>query len=76
MSFAKEEDFAAYLEETTTDIAAISQELADKGLGQSTAPTLGGKKTKDGVSAEVQAYVTDVTKPDGGKFEGKKIGDK
>lgn len=76
MSFAKEEDFAAYLEETTTDIAAISQELADKGLGQSTAPTLGVKKTKDGVSAEVQAYVTDVTKPDGGKFEGKKIGDK
>jgi hypothetical protein len=76
MSFAKEEDFTAYLEETTQDIAAISQELADKGLGQIPAPTIGTKKNKDGVSAEVQAYVTDVTKPEGSKFEGKKLGDK
>jgi hypothetical protein len=76
MKFEKDEDFAAYLEETTTDIAAISQEMADKGLGQSATPTMGGKKTKEGVSAEVQAYVTEATKPDGGKFEGKKIGDK
>lgn len=76
MSFEKDEDFTAYIEETTQDIAAISQELADKGLGQSTAPTLGTKKTKDGVSAEVQSYVADVTKPEGNKFEGKKLGDK
>ena len=50
--------------------------MADKGIGQSATPTMGGKKTKEGVSAEVQAYVTEATKPDGGKFEGKKIGDK
>lgn len=76
MKFEKDEDFAAYLEETTTDIAAISQEMADKGLGQSAAPTFGSRQTKDGVSAEVQSYVADVTKPEGNKFEGKKLGDK
>ena len=76
MSFAKDEDFAAYLEEAQTDIAAINQEMADKGLGQSASPTLGGKKTKEGVSAVVQDFVNDATKPDGGRFEGKKIGDK
>lgn len=76
MRFEKEEDYNAYLEETQKDIASISQELADRGLGQSASPTLGGKKTKDGVSAAVQDYVTDATKPDGGRFEGKKIGDK
>ena len=76
MSFAQEEDFTAYLAETTQDIAAISQELADKGLGQSAAPTFGSRQTKDGVSAEVQSYVADVTKPEGSKFEGKKLGDK
>lgn len=76
MRFEKEEDFIAYLEETQKDIAAIGQELADNGLGKSASPILGGKKTKDGVSAAVQDYVTDATKPDGGRFEGKKIGDK
>jgi hypothetical protein len=76
MKFEKEEDFTAYLEDTTQDIAAISQELADNGLGQSTAPVIGSKKSKDGVSAEVQSYVEDVTKPEGNKFEGKKLGDK
>lgn len=50
MSFQKDEDFESYLTETETDIAAINQELADKGLGQQGRPFF-SQQTGDGTKS-------------------------
>lgn len=71
MSFEKDEDFNTYLTDTNTDIAALNQELADKGLGQQGPPNL-GQVNKDGVSKAVETYVADTTKAST-QFEGKKV---
>lgn len=71
MSFQKDEDFDAYLTDTDTDIAALNQELADKGLGQQGRPNF-GTPGKDGVSKATQDYLNSA-KPDANQFEGKKI---
>jgi hypothetical protein len=72
MSFNTDDDFNTYLTETEQDLAALTQELADQGLGQQGRPAFAAQ-TKDGVSKATQSYI-DSTKPEGGQFEGKKIG--
>lgn len=72
MSFNTDEDFNTYLTETEQDLAALTQELADQGLGQQGRPSFAAQ-TKDGVSKATQDYI-DSVKPEGNQFEGKKIG--
>lgn len=57
MSFEKDEDFDKYLTETETDVAALNQELADKGLSEHGKPNVFGSKDKDGVSKATQAFI-------------------
>lgn len=71
MSFNTDEDFNTYLTETEQDLAALTQELADQGLGQQGRPAFAAQ-TKDGVSKATQSYI-DSAKAEGGQFEGKKI---
>ena len=69
MNFENEETFAEYLGEVETDIMALNQELADKGLSGQTKPIMGAKN-KDGVSSAVNSYIESKTKPEsslGGK---------
>lgn len=55
-TFAKAEDFDAYITEKQGDIAALSQATADKGLAD-TQPPLFGTVNEKGVSAGVDAYL-------------------
>jgi len=65
MNFESDEAFGEYLTETETDLAAFSQELADKGLGLQTKPMF-GQSNKDGVSAGVAQFIEAKTKPENG----------
>lgn len=69
MSFETDEAFAEYLGEVETDITALNQELADKGLAGHTKPIM-GSPNKDGVSSAVSSYIESKTDPEktlGGK---------
>lgn len=69
MSFETDESFTEYLTESETDITALNQELADKGLSSHAKPFMGGQN-KDGISAGVADYIaskTDETKVLSGK---------
>ncbi|MDR1371921.1 MAG: hypothetical protein LBJ17_02170 [Dysgonamonadaceae bacterium] len=61
MSFKDEDSFNAYLNETKTDVATFSQELANKGLGQQGKPIF-GNPNPDGVSKGVENYITEKAK--------------
>lgn len=63
MNFDTEEAFAEYLGEVETDITALNQELADKGLAGQTKPIM-GSPNKDGVSSAVSSYIDSKTKPE------------
>jgi len=63
MNFDTEEAFAEYLGEVETDITALNQELADKGLAGQTKPIM-GSPNKDGVSSAVSSYIESKTKPE------------
>ncbi|MDR1652496.1 MAG: hypothetical protein LBS01_02370 [Prevotellaceae bacterium] len=58
MSFADDNAFTTYFDETKTDVAAFSQELANKGLNAHDKPAF-GSPNKDGVSAAVESYIKD-----------------
>ncbi len=62
-NFKTAEEFNTYLEEAQGDIAAIQQELADKGLGAHDKPIFGAV-TKEGVSAGVANYLAAQSMPD------------
>jgi hypothetical protein len=72
MSFQKDEDFDAFLQDTETDLAAINQEVAELGLSQHGSPVF-NRKEKDGVSSSVQAYVDANKEGAKGNIEGKQI---
>lgn len=71
MSFATEEDFEKYLTETDTDVAALNQELANKGLEAHGIPNL-GQPGKDGVSKATQMFI-DSTAKDKNPLAGKEL---
>ena len=60
MSFADEDSFNEYLNDTKTDVATFGQELADKGLGGQGKPMF-GTPDKDGVSTGVASYIKEKT---------------
>lgn len=63
MNFETDQEFAEYLGEVETDITALNQELADKGLAGQTKPIM-GSPNKDGVSSAVSSYIESKTKPE------------
>ena len=56
MNFESDDAFNEYLTEVETDITALNQELADKGLSGQSKPMFSQKNT-DGVSSAVSQYV-------------------
>jgi uncharacterized protein YdaT len=68
MNFDSEETFNEYLTEVETDITALTQELADKGLSGQSKP-LFGSKNQDGTSSAVANFIASKseTNPLGGK---------
>jgi len=70
MNFESDEAFTEYLTELDTDITAFNQELADKGLSQSTRPIF-GKKEQNGVSSSVAEYLD--SKKEGNTLTGKEL---
>jgi hypothetical protein len=57
MNFDTDDSFNEYLTEFETDITALNQELADKGLSGHGKPIMGGTN-KEGVSAGVASFIT------------------
>ena len=55
-TFADENAFSEYLNKTKDNVAAFTQELANKGLSLHEKPVL-GSPNKDGVSAGVESYI-------------------
>ncbi len=69
MSFQDADSFNEYLNDTKTDVATFSQELADKGLAGQGKPMF-GSVSQSGVSTGVESYIkakTDEGKTLGGK---------
>lgn len=69
MSFTDDNAFNEYLTETETDIAALNQDLANKGLGEQGKPMF-GQKNNDGVSSGVASFIQSQTEKEnslGGK---------
>lgn len=64
-TFEKDDDFTAYLESTKTDIDGYVQELADAGLAGGAGKPILGAPNKDGVSADVAAYIAAKANPEG-----------
>lgn len=60
MNFETDEAFNEYLTEFETDITALNQELADKGLAGQSRPFMGGQN-KEGVSESVADFITSKT---------------
>jgi hypothetical protein len=62
MSFEKDEDFDAYMEETATDIEDIKQEISDSGLNQFGKPGAGsgGASKKEASKEEVDGIVNGI----------------
>lgn len=59
MTFATDEDFNTYLTETETDVQALEQSAADKGLGQQSQPyTAGTPKTEKAIDADIAAWAS------------------
>lgn len=56
MNFETEDSFNEYLTEFETDITALNQELADKGLSGHGKPIMGGTN-KEGISAGVDSFI-------------------
>ena len=71
MTFENDEAFTEYLNETATDVEAVNQALADKGLASQGAPMF-SQKGEDGVSAAVQSFVK-AQSSDGNQFAGKEV---
>jgi hypothetical protein len=71
MTFADNDKFNEYLNETKTDVATFTQELADKGLSGQSKPYF-GTTNQDGVSAGVQDYIKAQAEADK-KLTGKEI---
>lgn len=73
--FEDDNAFNTYLESTKADIDTCVQELADQGLAEGLGSPLFGTPNKDGVSAEVEAYINDRKNAEQGEspLSGKKI---
>jgi hypothetical protein len=71
MNFETDEAFTEYLNETETDITALNQELADKGLAGQGKPFFGNKNS-DGTSSAVASFIASKT-DDANKLGGKEI---
>jgi hypothetical protein len=71
MTFTDNDKFNEYLNETKTDVATFTQELADKGLAGQGKPVF-GQTNQDGVSAGVQDYIKTQAEADK-KLTGKEI---
>lgn len=73
--FEDDNAFNTYLESTKADIDTCVQELADQGLAEGLGSPLFGKPNKDGVSAEVEAYINDRKNAEHGESQlsGKKV---
>ncbi len=56
MQFATDEDFTAYLTETETDLSAVTQEFANKGLSGHQSPLTGGQATEASLDADIKAW--------------------
>lgn len=72
MNFDSDETFAEYLTEVETDITALNQELADKGLAGQGRPFIGQRST-DGVSSAVSSFIESKTKGDANAMGGKAV---
>jgi len=70
MAFKDEDGFNEYLNDTKTDVAGFSQEMADKGLSNHDKPIF-GTVNQDGVSAGVQNYIKEQT--GGSTLTGKEV---
>jgi hypothetical protein len=71
MTFADSDKFSEYLNETKTDVATFTQELADKGLAGQGKPVF-GQTNQDGVSAAMQGYLKNKAEEDK-KLTGKEL---
>lgn len=73
--FEDDNAFNTYLESTKADIDTCVQELADQGLTDGLGSPLFGNVNKDGVSAEVEAYIADRQNAEKGEspLSGKKV---
>ena len=56
MQFVTDDDFAAYLTETETDLGAVTQEFANKGLAGHSSPLTGGGATEASLDADIKAW--------------------
>lgn len=72
-TFADDNAFAEYLNKTKENVAAFTQELADRGLSLHEKPVL-GTVNKDGVSSGVESYIKDkADEAKGGGMSGKEV---
>lgn len=72
-TFADDNAFTEYLNKTKENVAAFTQELADRGLSLHEKPVL-GTVNKDGVSSGVESYIKDKTdEAKGGGLSGKEV---
>ena len=65
MQFDTDDAFTEYLTETESGVTALTQEIADKGLGQQGKPVF-GKPNKEGVSSAVSQFIESKAKPETG----------
>lgn len=72
MNFDSDDTFAEYLTEVETDITALNQEFANKGLSGQAKPFF-GQKTQEGVSSGVASYIAEKTKPEQSNLGGKEV---
>jgi hypothetical protein len=56
MAFSTDDDFNAYLTETETDLEAVTQEFANKGLSAHQSPITGGGATEASLDADIKAW--------------------
>jgi predicted outer membrane protein len=56
MAFGNDDDFNAYLTETETDLGAVTQEFANKGLSAHQSPITGGGATEASLDADIKAW--------------------
>jgi len=71
MSFTDDAAFQGYLDTTKQNVAALTQELADQGLGGHQKPTFGSANS-EGVSSAVADYIKTKAEPSGA-FVGKEV---
>lgn len=72
MTFANDDDFTQYLNDKTTDIANVNQNVANAALGGASGKPLFAQKGDDGISKSVADFVAS-QKPEANAFTGKEV---